>query len=131
KTFEEVRPELEAEYLESERERAFNDLSGRLVDRIYADPGSLAPAASELKLPLQKTGWFTRSAGEGVASLEPVRKAAFQDAQKVDRQVSDTIEVSPNHIVVLHLIDHQRAAPMPLASVHDRVLADLVADRAA
>jgi peptidyl-prolyl cis-trans isomerase D len=131
KPFEEVRAELESEYLESERERAFNDLSGRLVDRVNADPGALAPAAEELKLPLLKTGWFTRSGGEGVAALEPVRKAAFQDAQKIDRQVSDTIEVEPNHIVVLHVIDHQPAAPMPLASVRDRVAADLAADRAA
>jgi peptidyl-prolyl cis-trans isomerase D len=101
------------------------------VDRVNADPGALAPAAEELKLPLLKTGWFTRSAGEGVAALEPVRKAAFQDAQKIDRQVSDTIEVAPNHIVVLHVIDHQPAAPMPLATVRDRVAADLAADRAA
>jgi len=131
KPFEEVRAELESEYLESERERAFNDLSGRLVDRVNADPGALSPAADELKLPLQKSGWFTRSAGEGIAALEPVRKAAFQDAQKIDRQVSDSIEVSPNHVVVLHVIDHQPAAPMPLASVHARVLGDLVGDRSA
>ncbi len=131
KSFEEVRPELEAEYLESERERAFNDLSGKLIDRIYADPGALSPAAAELKLPMQRTGWFTRTSGEGIAALEQVRKAAFQDPQKVDRQVSDSIEVSPNHIVVLHVIDHQAAAPLPLASVRDRVSADLLADRAA
>ena len=131
KPFEEVRPELEAEYLESERERAFNDLSGRLVDRINADPGALAPAAAELKLPLRRTGWFTRTAGEGIAALEPVRKVAFQDMQKVDRQVSDTIEVAPNDIVVLHVIDQQPAAAIPLAAVRDRVAADLLADRAA
>jgi peptidyl-prolyl cis-trans isomerase D len=130
KPFEEVRAELEAEYLESERERLFNDLSGKLVDRIYADPGALAPAAEELKLPLLRTGWFTRAAGEGIAALEPVRKAAFQDAQKVDRQVSDAIEVSPNHVVVVHVIDHQPAAALPLASVRERVSADLLADRA-
>ena len=49
KTFEQVRPELEAEYLESERERAFNDLTGKLVDRVYDDPSSLAPAAQEFR----------------------------------------------------------------------------------
>jgi peptidyl-prolyl cis-trans isomerase D len=131
KPFEQVRPELEAEYLESERERAFNDLSGRLVDRVNADPGALAPAAAELSLPLRRTGWFTRAAGEGIAALEPVRKAAFQDPQKEDRQVSDMIEIAPNDIVVLHVIDHQPAAPIPLAAVRDRVSADLLADRTA
>jgi len=131
KPFEEVRPELEAEYLETERETLFNDISGKLVDRIADDPGALAPAAQELKLPLLRSGWFSRGAGEGIAALEPVRKTAFQDPQKVDRQVSDSIEVSPNHIVILHVIGHQPAATLPLASVRARVATDLLADRAA
>jgi len=129
KSFEEVRPELEAEYLESERERVFNDISGRLVDKIYADPSELAPAAAELKLPVNRTGLFSRNTGEGIAALEPVRKAAFEDGQKIDRQVSDPIEIGSNHVVVLHVIDVQPAAPLPLASIRDRVMADLMADR--
>ena len=131
KPFEEVRVELEAEYLESERERVFNDISGKLVDKIYADPSSLAPAAQELKLPVNRTGLFPRTAGEGVAALEPVRKAAFNDLQKLDRQVSDPIEIEPNHLVVLHVIDYQPAAPLPLAGIRDRVIADVMADRLA
>ena len=129
KSFEEVRPELEAEYLESERERVYNDITGKLVDKIYADPSSLAPAAKELKLTVNRTGLFSRAAGEGVATLEPVRKAAFVDAQKLDRQVSDPVEVEPNHVVILHVTDYQPAAPLPLASIRDRVMADLSADR--
>nr|MBP8080992.1 peptidylprolyl isomerase [Arenimonas sp.] len=131
KSFEEVRPELEAEYLESERERVFNDISGRLVDKIYADPGELAPAATALNLPLNRTGLFSRNAGEGIAALEPVRKAAFEDGQKIDRQVSDPVEIGSNHVVVLHVIDVQPAATLPLAGIRDRVMADLMADRLA
>ena len=131
KPFEEVRPELEAEYLESERERVFNDISGKLVDKIYADPSSLTTPAQELKLTVNRSGLFTRQAGEGIAALEPVRKAAFNDTQKLDRQVSDPIEIEPNHIVVLHVIDYQPAAPLPLAGIRDRVLADVIADRQA
>lgn len=131
KPFEEVRAELEAEFLETERERAFNDLTGKLVDRIYADPGALAPTAQALQLPVRRSGWFSATAGEGIAALEPVRKAAFQDAQKSDRQVSDTIEVGPNHVVVVRVVDHQPAAVIPLAVVRNRVVADLLADSAA
>ena len=53
-----------------------------------------------------------------------MRKAAFEDAQKVDRQVSDPVEIEPNHVVVVHVIDVQPAAPLPLASIRDRVMAD-------
>lgn len=129
KPFQEVRPELEAEYLETERERVFNDVSGKLVDLIYAQPGALTPAAAQLKLPVQRTGLFTAATGDGVAALPQVRKAAFADAQRLDRQVSDPIEVEPNHVVLVHVIDHQAAAATPLATVRAQVSADLRTDR--
>lgn len=131
KPFEEVRAQLEAEYLESDRERVFNDLSGKLIDKTYADPSELVSAAKELGLPVNRSTLFSRNAGDGVAALEPVRKAAFNDAQKLDRQVSDPVEIEPNHVIVLRVIDHQAAAPLPLATIRDRVLADLVSDRVA
>jgi peptidyl-prolyl cis-trans isomerase D len=131
KSFEEMKPQLEQEYAQSERERLFNDLTGKLMDRVYDDQTALVPAAQELKLPVQRTGLFSRNAGEGIAALEPVRKAAFSDAQKTDRLVSDLIELEPNHVVVLHVVEVKPSTTLPLSAIHDRVLADLVADRAA
>jgi len=128
KPFEEVRDQLEAEYQQSERERVFNDVSGKLMDKVYEDQTSLAPAAQEMKLTVQRTGQFTRDKGDGIAALEEVRKAAFADAQKTQRLVSDLVELEPNHVVVLHVIDVKPSAQLPLAAVHDRVLGDLVAD---
>jgi peptidyl-prolyl cis-trans isomerase D len=131
KPFEEMRASLEAQALQEERERAFNDLTGKLVDKVYDDPNQLVPAAQELKLPVARTGLFSRSAGEGIAALEQVRKAAFADAQKTDRQVSDLVEIEPNHVVVLHVTDVKAAAPIPLASIRPRVAMDFEADRTA
>ena len=129
KPFEEMRAQLEAEFEQSERERAYNDLAGKLIDKIYDDPSQLQPAAQEMKLPVVRTGLFSREQGEGIAALEPVRKAAFVDAQKLDRQVSDLVDVEPNHAVVLHVIDYKAPAPIPLAEIRDRVAADFAADR--
>lgn len=127
--FEEVRGELEAEFLATERERVFSDLTGRLVELIYKDPTALAPAAEQVGLTVQRTGLFGRGQGEGIAAIPAVREAAFGDAQKLERQVSDTIEIAPNHVVVVHVIDHQPEAPLPFEQVRDRVLADFNADR--
>ena len=129
KPFEEVRPEIEAEVLESERERVYNDVAGQLVDKIYDDPTALLPAAQALKLPVQRTALFSRDAGEGIAALPLVRKAAFSDAQKVERQVSDPIEIKPNHTVVVHVIDYRPVAAIPMASIRDRIINDINADR--
>ena len=131
KPFEEVRAELEAEMLESERERKFNDVAGQLVDRIFDDPTALAPAAKALNLPVRRTGLFSAAAGEDIAALPQVRKAAFADAQKTERQVSDPIEIGSNHTVVVHVIDHRPAAALPMASIRDRIINDINSDRIA
>jgi len=130
KPFEDVRAELEAEFLQSERERVFNDFTGKLVDKIYDDPNQLVPAAQELKLPVMRTGLFSRAGGDGIAALEPVRKAAFADTQKTDRLVSDLVEIAPNHVVVLRVTEVKAPAAIPLATIRERVAADLAADRA-
>jgi peptidyl-prolyl cis-trans isomerase D len=131
KPFEAVRAQLESEYLESERERSFNDISGKLVDAVYADPTTLAPAAKQMNLTVLRSDNFTRSHGDGIAAIEAVRKAAFANPQKIDRQVSDPVEIEPNHIIMLHVVDDKPAAAIPLAQVHDKVLSDLMADRLA
>ena len=63
--FEQAREELAREQGTVERERAFNDLTGKLVDQVYKNPSSLAPAARAVGLPVQKVGPFARGAGDG------------------------------------------------------------------
>jgi peptidyl-prolyl cis-trans isomerase D len=128
RSFEEVRGEIEDEYLSTERDRVYSDLGNRLVERIYRDPTSLAPAAEEVGLEVKRSALFTRDAGEGIASLPEVREAAFADPQRVDRQVSDAVEIGPNHLVVLHVVEVEPAALIPFEDVRERVRADLVAD---
>jgi peptidyl-prolyl cis-trans isomerase D len=129
--FEEVRSELEAEYLANERERVFSDLSGGLIERIYKDPTALAPAAEAMGLTVNRTGLFTQRQGEGIAAVPEVRAAAFADAQKLERQVSDAVTIGPNHVVVLHVVEHQPEAALAFETVRDRVLADFNNDRLA
>ncbi len=129
--FEAVRELLVAEYLDTERERLFFERSGALVDAILREPNALSAVAAEMGLEVRTSTAFSRDMGDGIAALEPVRATAFSRPQKDDRQVSDPIEVSPNHVVVLQVTAHEPAALRPLDEVRDRVLADLQADRLA
>lgn len=129
--FEQVRADLERESLEGERERVFSDRSGKLVDLTLKDPTTLAPAARELGLTVQKTMPFPRGGGTGIAADPKVLRAAFAPAQLDEGDSSDPIEIGPNHIVVIRVAEHQLAKPMPLAMVRERVIADIQADRRA
>jgi peptidyl-prolyl cis-trans isomerase D len=129
--FEEVRAEIEAEFLAEEAERRFSDLTGQLIDRVYKDPTALAPAAEASGLEVKRTGLFGRGRADGVAAIPAVREAAFSDRQRIERQVSDIIEIGDNHVVVLHVVEHVPEAALAFEDVRERVLADLNGDRLA
>jgi peptidyl-prolyl cis-trans isomerase D len=129
--FEEVRAELEAEFAANERERVFSEISGGFVERIFKDPTALGPAAEAMGLKVSRSQPFTQRQGEGIAAIPQVRAAAFADAQKNERQVSDAIEIGPNHVVVLLVVDHKPEAPLAFETVRDRVLSDFNGDRLA
>lgn len=131
KPFEAVRAELEKEYLEGERERQFSDLAGRMVDLIYRDPTTLTTASEELKLPIQRTESFTRAGGAGIAANPKVLEAAFSEAVLVDGTVSDPIELSADHSIVVRVAEHVPATPQTLDAARDAVRAAIIAERVA
>lgn len=127
--FEVVREQLLREESEGARERAFNDLSGKLVDQVLKNPASLESAARELKLPVHTLGPVARTSNEGILATAAVKRQAFDEARIQDGTVSDPIEVGPNHSVLLRVTAHTPESAQPLAAVRDQVLAAVHADR--
>jgi peptidyl-prolyl cis-trans isomerase D len=129
--FEEARETLAEEQAAADGERAFNELVGRLVDQVYRNPSTLAPAAREANLPVQKLGPLARGQGTGVAANDAVQRAAFSEALVQDGTASDPIEIGPNHSVLIRVVEHAPERALPLAEVRDRVVAAIRLDRAA
>ena len=129
--FEQVREQLAREQAEADRERAFNDTTGQLVDLVLKNPSSLAPAAAQLKLPVQRLGPVARTANEGIFAAATVKRQAFDPARIRDGTVSDPIEITPDHSVLIRVVNHTPEAPRPLAQVRDQVVAAIHNDRTA
>ncbi len=130
--FEDVRPELEQEFLAGERERRFNDLAGRLVDAIYRDPTSLQSAADELGLELQQAGPFGRAGGETALTAESaVLDAVFSQEVLIEGNVSDLLDLGDGRMVAVRVTEHLRSQPIPLDQVREQVAAELRAERRA
>lgn len=128
--FEQARPELERLLAETARERAYNDLTGTLVDEILKSPTSLGPAARATKLQVQKMGPFARNQATGIAANPAVLRAAFSDDLKQNRIVSDPIEIAPNHSVVIRVTEHTPERIQPLEQVGPQVVSAIRDDRA-
>ena len=127
--FEDARAELEREQGEVDRERSFNELTGKLVDQVLKNPTSLVPAARSVNLPVQKLGPFARGAGTGIAANQAVVRAAFSESLVQDGTVSDPIEIGPGHSVVIRVTQHTPERAQALAQVRDRVVAEIHGDR--
>lgn len=128
KTFEEVKPELVKVYVETERERQFGDLAGKVSDAGQDDRGSLEPAAKAAGATVQKSALFGRFGGEGIAANPAVVKAAFSDAVLVEHINSDVIELAPDHRIILRMAEHKASEPKPLETVKDEVRTRLYAE---
>jgi peptidyl-prolyl cis-trans isomerase D len=128
-SFEDARSALTAELLESERERAFNALSSRVVDAVLKSPSSLGPAAREAGLPVQRSAPIARGQGQGVLATPAVQRFAFSESAIQDGMVSDPIEVAPNHSVFARVASHSPARTLPLPQVRAQVEQAVRADR--
>ncbi|MDR7067343.1 peptidyl-prolyl cis-trans isomerase D [Pseudoxanthomonas japonensis] len=129
RSFEEVRGELANEEASGERDRAFNELAGRVVNETLKNPTALAPAAEATGLPLQKIGPFSRDQPQGIAMVPAVLRAAFSDTLVQDGTISDPIEVAPNHSVVIRVSQHTPEQALPLDKARDAVVLAIRADR--
>jgi peptidyl-prolyl cis-trans isomerase D len=128
--FEQARPELERLVAETARERAYNDITGTLLDEVLKAPGSLGPAARSVKLPVQRIGPFARGQGTGIAASPAVQRVAFTEDLIQSRNASDPIDIAPNHSVVIRVVEHTPEQVQPLEKVGAQVVAAIRADRA-
>lgn len=129
KSFDEVKPQLLAEYEKEARNKAYSRLAGKLIDAIDSNPGSLTDAAKALGIPVQTSPLFGRSGGSGLFADPGVIKAAFSARVLHDGNTSDPVTLSPTHMVLLHLAQHVLAQPLPLAQVSAKIRQDILAQR--
>ncbi len=129
RTFEEVRGELANDFGESERERVYNERSGRLIDLTYEDSTSLEPAAKELGLKVEKTALFSRMGGTGIAENPAIVQAAFSDQVLIQGNNSDKVELGPNHLAIIRIAEHKAATPKPIEEVRADIERRIIEER--
>ena len=106
-------------------EQAFNELAGRVVDEVYANPEDLAGAAAIAGVQVQSTGLFARGEGSALATDPALQRAAFSEALVEDGMVSDPIELADGRTVLLRVVEHVAEQVRPLEQVRSRVVREI------
>ena len=121
KPFEQVRAQLEHDLKRQKAEDKFYSEAETLSNVAFEHADNLTEASQELHIPIQSTGFFSRDSGTGVASNSKVREAAFSDDVLQGGKNSEAIELTQDHVVVVHLKEHKPAALRPLNDVRDEI----------
>ena len=117
----EVRDELTDQLLSAERGDLFYEKSETLSNIAFEQPDTLQGAADELELEIKDTGWVSSNDGTGIAAHDSVREALFSEDVLDNGNNSAAIEIGPDHIVVLRILERQEAARQPLDTVREQI----------
>jgi len=134
KSFEAVRPELEAEVKNQLAQRKFTEIASDFSNTVYEQSDSLQPAADKFKLELRHANGITRTPAPGATG--PLASPKFLDQlfgneALRNKRNTEAVETGPNQLVSGRVVSHSPAHMRPFAEVRPEVLAAVKAEMAA
>jgi len=134
RSFEEVRPALEADLKTQQAQRKFAEAAEAFTNAVYEQPDSLKPAADRLKLEVRTASGVLRKAADGTTGILANGKflaAVFAEDAIQKKRNTQAVETGPSQLVSGRVIQHAPARTLPLADVRTTVREKVVASRAA
>ncbi|MGD9597555.1 MAG: peptidyl-prolyl cis-trans isomerase [Steroidobacteraceae bacterium] len=126
RTFEEARPDLEAQYRREQAADRFGDAEEQLQTRLELPGATIESLAKEFGLATGVVDNFERGAGGGVlggnAALQDV---VFSDAVLNQGHVGGPVALGEDRVVVVKVLEHRKPVARPFAEVRDQVVATL------
>jgi peptidyl-prolyl cis-trans isomerase D len=134
KSYEELRPQLEAQFRQQEAQKRFAEAADTFSNTVYEQSDSLKPVADKLKLEIRTASNVTRTPAQGATGplANPKLLAALfaPDATEKKRN-TEAVEIGPSQLAAGRVVQYTPARTRPLPEVKDQVRARLVAQRSA
>jgi peptidyl-prolyl cis-trans isomerase D len=134
KTFDEMRPELEADLKKQQAQRKFAETADTFSNGVYEQADSLKPVADKLKLEIRTAANVRRTPAPGTPPALANAKflnALFSPDSIEKKRNTEAVEVAPSTLVAGRIVQYTPARTLPFAEVKDRVRERVVAARAA
>lgn len=133
KTFEEMRPQIEADLKKQQAQKRFAESADAFGNMVYEQAESLKPAADHFKLEIKTAKGLLRQPvpGSGVLASERLLAAVFAPEAIQSKRNTEAVETASGQMTSARVVNHAPARTLPLAEVRDSVRARLVAQRSA
>ncbi len=134
KTFEEMKPEIEADLLKQQAQKKFAELAEGFTNAVYEQAESLKPAADRLGLQVKTVANILRTPGPevtGPLANKRFLNALFSADSVEKKRNTEAVETGASQLISGRIVQYTPARTMPLAEVKDRVRERVIAAQAA
>jgi peptidyl-prolyl cis-trans isomerase D len=134
RSFEEMKPELEAEVKKQQAQRKFAEVADVFTNGVYEQSDSLKPVADKLKLEIKTAKNVHRQPVPGATGplANPKFLGALFTPDSIEKKRNtEAVEVAPSTLVSGRILQYTPARTLPFAEVKDRVRERIVAARSA
>lgn len=134
KTFDEMRPELEAQMRKQQAQKKFAEIAESFSNTVYEQADSLKPAADKLKLEVRTASGVSRNPAPGAtgALASPKFLASLFSPDSIEKKRNtEAVEVAPSTLASGRIVKYAPAHTRPLDEVKAQAREKLVAVRAA
>lgn len=134
RTFEEMKPELEAELRKQQAQKKYAEAAESFSNTVYEQSESLKPAADKLKLQIRTAEKVTRTPAPTTTgpTANPKFLAALFSPDAVERKRNtEAVEIGPNQMAAGRVTQYSPARTRPFEEVKDQVREQVVAAKAA
>ncbi|MDO9279002.1 MAG: SurA N-terminal domain-containing protein [Polaromonas sp.] len=134
RSFEELRPTLEADLKKQQVQQKFAESAELFTNGVYEQADSLKPVAERLKLDIRSAANVSRSPAASVTGVlaNPKFLAALFATDSIEKKRNtEAIEVGPNQLAAGRIVQYTPVRTLPMAEVKDNVRARWLADRSA
>lgn len=124
RSFDEVRPEIEADLKKQQAQRKFAEVAEVFNNTVYEQSDSFKPVADKLKLEVHSAEGVTRQGMPGSVPVlsNPKLLAALFSADSIEKKRNtEAVEIAPNQLASARLVQYAPARTLPLAEVKAQV----------
>ncbi len=108
----------------------FAELADKFNDAAYTQSNSLKAAADLVKAPIQQSGWLEKGQHGAYPWTDKALQAVFSEDVLKKKRNSAAVEIAPEHLIAVHLLDYKPSGTQPYAEVSDSIKKKLVRQQA-
>jgi len=117
KSLAEVRNSIVQQLKQQKADDKFTELADKFSNTVYEQSDTLKPAAELVKMPIQQSGWLDKGKPGALPWTDKAMQAVFSDDVLKDKRNSSAVEIAPNTLLAVRLLEYKPASTRPLNEV--------------